>query len=292
MSAFVLCLKRFSQAGVVLLPPSCMRAAPVDLDDMPTEWMQAVAAEMNVAETAFVARRPDGTFNLRWFTPTVEVALCGHATLGAAHALTEAGIVPPRQAEIAFFTRSGWLTCRRGGGGDGDIVMDFPADPVAPLGEGEGDVVRAAVAAGLGLDVGALASVGRGRFDVLVEVSREDFGRLDPDAARLRCVDARGVIVTARATAPADGADIISRFFAPRVGVDEDPVTGSAHCTLASYWHAKLGCGGAIRALQASRRGGRLSVELRGERVLLTGRGVTTMRATLTPTAARALLEY
>ena len=116
---------------------------------------------------------------------------------------------------------------------------------------------------------------------MLVEVSREDFWRLDPDAARLRCVDARGVIVTTSATASSRRAWAWTRT-----------QSRSAHCTLASYWHAKLGCGGAIRALQASRRGGRLSVELRGERVLLTGRGVTTMRATLTPTAARALLEY
>lgn len=238
-------------------------------------WMQAVAAEMNLSETAFVVprgqgARPDG-FDLRWFTPTVEVDLCGHATLASAHALWEQGRLPASEP-ARFHTRSGELTCRK----DGDwIWMDFPAK-AALAAEPPAGLIE-----GLGLDPAARpALVARNQFNYLVVLESEAAIRaLRPDPARLRALPVRGVIVTARA----DGGgsyDFVSRFFAPAAGIDEDPVTGSAHCALAPYWCGRLGRK-ALTGYQASRRGGTVRVEVKGERVLLGGQAVTVLRGEL-----------
>lgn len=229
------------------------------------EWMQSVAAEMNLSETAFLCCQQDGVWQLRWFTPKVEVALCGHATLASAHVLRhERG----EQSEVlAFDTRSGRLTAKRVGE---SIELDFPrvrSEPVlAPSGLNEA----------LGIKEGVTYRAGS---DLLVCLeSAADVVRLAPDFSRLVNVDARGVIVTASS----DDAtcDFVSRFFAPTVGVDEDPVTGSAHCALAPFWGERLGRRG-MRGYQASARGGMVEVELNGERVLLRGTAVTTLKGVL-----------
>jgi PhzF family phenazine biosynthesis protein len=228
-------------------------------------WMQAVAAEMNLAETAFVQTLADG-FSLRWFTPTVEVDLCGHATLAAAHVLWEEGRVRLNEP-VRFHTRSGWLTCTR----QGDrIDMDFPAESASAC-NAPAELIR-----GLGCKP---LWVGRNRMDYLVQLASEpDLVALKPDFRLLAQVPTRGVIVTATATRT--DADFISRFFAPQSGIDEDPVTGSAHCCLGPFWGERLqkrelvGC-------QASQRGGFVSVTLNGERVLLGGQAVTVLRGEL-----------
>ena len=248
-------------AAVCLIGP---REAPDDA------WMQAVAAEMNLAETAFVRPRPDGSFDLRWFTPLAEVRLCGHATLASAHALWEMGRLHA-SAHARFHTLSGLLEAAREGQGESaTITLDFPATPTRPV-EAPAGLLDA-----LGLPDTLVESDGE---DYLIEVDDERAVRaVQPDMARLREVDARGVIVTARSTEAA--TDIVSRFFAPRVGVPEDPVTGSAHCRLAPYWAGRLGTN-VLEAVQASARGGRLRVELRGDRVRLTGSAVTVFRGEL-----------
>jgi PhzF family phenazine biosynthesis protein len=228
-------------------------------------WMQNVAREMNLAETAFVRADADG-FGLRWFTPAVEVDLCGHATLAAAHALWEAGLLDPAVA-ARFHTASGLLTAKRQGTW---IELDFPATPeqtVAP---------PAALLEGLGV---VPSYVGRSRFDYLVEVDGEQtVRRLRPDFRRLRELDVRGVIVTGRSHGQGD--DFVSRFFAPGAGIDEDPVTGSAHCCLAPFWSRRLGKETFV-ARQVSARGGVLKVRLAGDRVMIAGQAVTVLRGEL-----------
>jgi PhzF family phenazine biosynthesis protein len=241
-------------------------AAVCLLDGFPDDgWMQAVSAEMNLSETAFVAPCPAG-FDLRWFTPRVEVELCGHATLAAAHVLWEEGRLAVDEA-ARFHTLSGLLTARR----DGDAVtMDFPAKPEEHAEPPEG------LAAALGV---APVYCGRSQFDLLVELETEAAVRmLRPEVAALARVDARGVIVTARARA--GEYDFVSRFFAPRVGVDEDPVTGSAHCVLAPFWARRLGRS-ELRGFQASARGGEVRVRVDGDRVHLAGGAVTVVRGEL-----------
>jgi PhzF family phenazine biosynthesis protein len=232
----------------------------------PDKWMQAVAAEMNVAETAFPVHRDDGSFDLRWFTPTVEVDLCGHATLASAHVLWSERILPGGE-RARFHTKSGPLTAWH----EGDTIrMDFPAEPVAP---GEPPAV---LAPALGVP---LMFTGRNRMDWLVEVADETAVRaVRPDVRALAALDMRGVIVTARSSSAS--FDFVSRFFAPAAGVDEDPVTGSAHCALAPYWAAKLGKP-ALVGYQASARGGTVECTLTGDRVVLGGRAVTVLRGTL-----------
>jgi PhzF family phenazine biosynthesis protein len=238
----------------------CLLDAP-----RPDPWMQSVAAEMNVAETAFLAPRKDG-FGLRWFTPTAEVDLCGHATLASAHILWEEGIVAP-DAEARFHTRSGLLTARRARTA---IALNFPAEPVAAAEPPPG------LASALGIP---FTFCGKNRMDYLIEVADESVVRsLVPGPGALASMPARGVIVTARASMPK--ADFVSRFFAPAVAVDEDPVTGSAHCALAPYWGAKLGKT-AMTGYQASPRGGWVGVRWNGDRVDLEGRAVTVLRGTL-----------
>jgi PhzF family phenazine biosynthesis protein len=229
-------------------------------------WMQNVAAEMNLSETAFLLPRSDG-WSLRWFTPASEVDLCGHATLASAHALWEEKILPEKDT-ARFHTRSGLLTAKR----DGEwIELDFPATR-----DQKCDAPAALMEA---LGVTSPRYVGKNKFDYVVEVGSEDEVRsVKPDMRKLRQTDARGVIVTSRAS---NGKyDFVSRFFAPAVGVDEDPVTGSAHCCLTPYWSQRLGRN-ELLALQASARGGTLRVRLDGDRVKLGGRAVTVLRGEL-----------
>ena len=229
-------------------------------------WMQRVAREMNLSETAFLVRRDDGAFDLRWFTPAVEVDLCGHATLATAHVLWEDNHLA-RDAPAVFHTRSGPLSAVLH---DGWIEMDFPAEPDEPAPAPE------ALPAALGAEP---TYVGRNRFDYLVEVGAEATVRsLAPDFGRLGEIDARGIIVTAPAAT--DGFDFVSRFFAPRSGIDEDPVTGSAHCCLGPYWQRHLGLD-TFTAWQASERGGLVKVQVRDERVTLSGQAVTVLRGEL-----------
>jgi PhzF family phenazine biosynthesis protein len=234
-------------------------------------WMQDVAMEMNLSETAFARRLDAGlTFNLRWFTPSAEVDLCGHATLATAHVLWEEGHLSVDQV-ARFETRSGLLTARRGSGG---IELDFPGTPV------EAEVASADELAALRSAIPApIRFAGRNRFDLLIELESEAEVRgLRPDFRRLEQLPGRGVIVTSRS----DSAeyDFVSRFFAPRVGVDEDPVTGSAHCCLAPYWREKLGRS-ELTGHQVSRRGGVVGVRVEGSRVTLIGRAVTVLRGEL-----------
>jgi PhzF family phenazine biosynthesis protein len=241
-------------------------AAVCVLREPPEEWwMQDVAREMNLSETAFLIGHEEG-YDLRWFTPTTEVELCGHATLASAHVLWEQEYAPGDEP-IVFHTRSGEITARRV---DDWIEMDFPAEPARECSAPEG-LERA-------LGVGPI-SVHRNRFDLLVELDGEKALRtLTPDLQLLRDLDARGVIVTAPALA--DRFDFVSRFFAPRVGVDEDPVTGSAHCALAPFWSARLGRDELV-GYQVSSRGGVVRTRLAGERVILAGQAVTVMRGEL-----------
>jgi predicted PhzF superfamily epimerase YddE/YHI9 len=249
--------------------PFAGNPAAVCLLDRPRAdaWIQDVAAEMNLSETAFLERRADG-WGLRWFTPAVEVDLCGHATLASAHVLWESGAAQDGGEALRFHTRSGLLVARRRGA---EIELDFPALPVA-----------AAASPGLAAALGAeLRWCGRNQLDLLVELASErDVRALAPDFPRLKVATppGRGVIVTARSEAPE--CDFVSRFFAPAVGIDEDPVTGAAHCALGPYWSAKLGKS-ELRAYQASARGGWLGVRVAGDRVYLTGRAVTVLRGEL-----------
>jgi PhzF family phenazine biosynthesis protein len=228
-------------------------------------WMRNVAREMNVAETAFLRRRDDG-FDLRWFTPAVEVDLCGHATLAAAHVLWETGELGPGQV-ARFHTRSGLLTASQRAG---LIEMDFPATPA------EASVTPAGLAEALRVSP---LWVGRTPFDYLVEVEAESLVRaLAPDLGAVAKFPVRGIIVTS--AAQTRGYDFVSRFFAPAVGVPEDPVTGSAHCALAPFWSARLGRT-ELTGCQASSRGGLVRVRVAGDRVLLGGEAVTVLRGEL-----------
>lgn len=258
---------RFAQVDAFTSKPFAGNPAAVCLVPAAREadWMHAVAHEMNLSETAFMVRQADG-FNLRWFTPKAEVALCGHATLASAHALWEWGELKPNEP-ARFHTRSGLLTADK----QGDwIELDFPATPVEP----------AAPPAGLVEALGATpVYVGRNKFDYMLELESEAAVRgLQPDFARLERVEARGVIVTSRSAAAE--FDFVSRFFAPQSGVPEDPVTGSAHCSLGPYWQKKLGKTEFI-AYQASARGGVIRVRVAGERIKLGGQAVTVLRGEL-----------
>ena len=235
-------------------------------EPIPDDVMQNVAMEMHQAETAFLLPEGDA-WRLRWFTPEVEVDLCGHATLASAHVLFETGLVPPG-ATARFQTKSGPLTADHEGT---CIVLDFPAtpaEPFAPL----ADALRA-------LSISPVFS-GKTRFDLFFEVATEaEVRALKPDYAVLDQVPYRGVVVTARADSGTPN-DFVSRFFAPACGVPEDPVTGSAHCALGPYWQGKLGKDDLL-GYQASSRGGTVRVGCRGERVRLAGSAVTVVRGEL-----------
>ncbi len=241
----------------------CLLDGPRDSD-----WMQDVAREMNLSETAFLHPLGNG-FALRWFTPAIEVELCGHATLASAHVLWETGTLAPE--EIArFHTLSGLLTAGRKGEW---MELDFPARPVEEIQPPEG-LVEA-----LGAGAAEPAFVGRSKYDYLLELSSEEAVRgLEPDHRRLASLPVRGVIVTAGASSAP--FDFVSRFFAPGSGVDEDPVTGSAHCSLGPYWRRRLGRD-ELLAYQASARGGEIRVRIEGDRVKLGGQAVTVLRGRL-----------
>ncbi len=234
-------------------------AAVVPLDGwLLDDVMQAIAAENNLAETAFVIPG-DGCVPLRWFTPTIEVDLCGHATLATAFVLFE--YHRPDAREVSFETRSGVLTVRREGG---RLTLDFPARPGRRI-----DVASDVVAA-----LGAAPGEAFQARDLMVVFESEaDVRRLAPDMAAIAALDAFAVI----ATAPGDDVDFVSRFFAPRAGIPEDPVTGSAHCTLTPYWAARLGRT-VLTARQVSARGGELECEQRDDRVLISGQCVEYLR--------------
>lgn len=242
--------------------PAAVCLLPEDRDD---HWMQAVAAEMNLSETAFLLKQDDG-YRLRWFTPKIEVDLCGHATLASAHVLWSESRVP-LEREIQFHTNSGLLkACCRGE----LIEMDFPSEPESEVEPPPGLLEALGVSA---------KYVGKNRFDYLVElVSEEELRAMTPDFAQLGRIEVRGVIVTSRSASPE--YDFVSRFFAPWAGIDEDPVTGSAHCCLGPYWQKQLGKDEMI-AYQASARGGVVQVRMAGNRVMLGGQAVTVMKGSL-----------
>ena len=230
------------------------------------EWMQSVAAEVNLAETAFVHPLPPGgpaDYALRWLTPAVEVALCGHATLATAHVLQHPGTA-------RFSTRSGVLTATAAE--SGAYMLDFPTARLTPM------TLDPELAKALGADVVSVHHTGPGTDDLLVEVPSEAAVRdLAPDLIAVARFSQRGIIVTAAAASPDTGYDFVSRFFAPAAGVAEDPVTGSAHTALAPFWSQRLGGRTELVGFQASRRGGLVSVSLRGDRTQLTGKAVTTI---------------
>ena len=240
-------------------------AAVVLLDrPRPARWMQAVSADMNLSETAFLLRAP-GAWRLRWFTPTTEVGLCGHATLASAHFLWEEELLAPAETAL-FLTRGGRLAARRRGP---LIVLDFPSRPPVPFSP------PPALSEALGLE--AREAERAGGLWIVRAGSQRELRALRPDFKALARLPAGDVAVTCRARGR---ADFLSRVFAPREGIDEDPVTGSAHCALGPYWSKRLGKS-ELRARQASARGGALTVELRGTRVLLGGRAATVLKGRL-----------
>ncbi|HZH98766.1 MAG TPA: PhzF family phenazine biosynthesis protein [Fimbriimonadaceae bacterium] len=226
-------------------------------------WMQNAAAELNQAETAFVWPLDSG-FSLRWFTPTVEVDLCGHATLASANVLWETDRLAPTAA-AEFHTKSGLLVCTCAGG---QIEMDFPAEPAVAIDIPEG------LEQALGMQP---LAAGLNRMDLLVQLGSEaEVKRLTPNLSAIQCMPYRGVIVTAASESPA--YDFVSRFFAPAAGVPEDHATGSAHCCLGPWWAERLGRSDLV-GYQASVRGAVIGVRLEGEsRVTLRGRARTVMR--------------
>jgi PhzF family phenazine biosynthesis protein len=257
---------RFVQIDAFTSEPFAGNPAAVVVLTSPKDdevWMQRVAREMNLSETAYLHRRPDGSFDLRWFTPTVEVDLCGHATLASAHALWENGQLQPNQA-AQFHTRSGVLTATL----ENDwIEINLPAIPETQC-DAPGGLVDA-----LGVTP---RYVGKGRFDYLVELDSEDAVRAaTPDFGGLSRLGVRGVMITAASATP--DADFVSRFFAPGSGINEDPVTGSAHCCLGPFWSRRLGKTDFI-ARQLSQRGGVLRVRVDGDRVRLGGQAITVMK--------------
>jgi PhzF family phenazine biosynthesis protein len=231
------------------------------------EWMQRVAGEMNLSETAFLQKSADG-YDLRWFTPAVEVALCGHATLASAHVLWEAGYLQPNE-QARFHTLSGLLTATRKADW---IELDFPAN-LAQKVDAPAGLLEA-------LGTGTPEYVGKNKFDYLVEVESEKaVAEMQPNFSLLKTLGVRGIIVTARADAT-DEFDFVSRFFAPGSGIDEDPVTGSAHCCLGPFWQKRLGKSEFV-ARQISARGGTVRVRVANDRVHLGGQAVTILRGEL-----------
>jgi PhzF family phenazine biosynthesis protein len=250
-------------------------AAVVVLDEIPPDdWMAALARETAVSDTAFVIRETssDADFRLRWFTPKMEVELCGHATLAAAHCLLEDGVSAP----IRFATRSGVLTVSRHD--DGSLVMDFPAWPPVPI-----DTPAGLVEA-LGVPVVWTGKSDNYVFLLALLLDESAVRALSPDVARLTSLDAKAVIVTAASDA-GQAYDFVSRVFAPNVGINEDPVTGSSHTVLAPYWADRLGRRSLV-GFQASTRSGLVRVEVNGDRVTIAGHAVTVVEGVLTSSAS------
>ena len=261
MAVSIACVDAFTDRAFAGNPAAvCVLDGPRDAD-----WMQQVAFEMNLAETAFLTPASSG-FALRWFTPKVEVDLCGHATLASAHTLWTDGIVPTTDA-IAFHTRSGILGASR----RGDMVeLDFPSEPAAEV------PTPAGLQEALGVP---LLWTGRNRMDYIVEIAGErELRGLAPNLGEIAKLDARGLIVTCRGDGTA--YDFLSRFFAPQSGIAEDPVTGSAHCCLGPFWADRLNRKELV-GFQASPRGGSVRVTVNGARVTLGGQAVTVYSGTL-----------
>jgi PhzF family phenazine biosynthesis protein len=245
-------------------------AAVVILDEAPSDdWLAAVARETGVSDTGFVIREKlsDADFRLRWFTPAQEVDLCGHATLASAHCLFEDGVPGP----IRFATRSGVLTVSQQP--DGSLVMNFPAQPPTQV------ELEAAAAEALGMPVEWTGCSDDNFFLLAVATDERSVRNLVPDLNAMAQLDASAIIVTAPAD-PGEAYDFVSRLFAPKVGIDEDPVTGSSHTVLAPYWGDRLGRTSLV-GLQASSRPGLVGVELKGDRALITGRAVTVVDGVL-----------
>lgn len=237
----------------------------------PDAWLQAFAMEMNLSETAYFMRKGDA-YQLRWFTPACEVDLCGHATLATAHIIWETGLLM-QDEEIRFSTRSGLLKAKHDGGW---IALDFPAEPPTAA------KVSEKIARALGADI---VWSGQNRMDLFLELESEAAVRtLKPDFEALKAAGGRGVIVTARAVSEDAPYHFVSRFFAPSAGIEEDPVTGSAHCALAPYWGEKLDRA-ALLGYQASPRGGTVKVRTRGGRVELKGKAITIFQGVISHTA-------
>lgn len=251
-------------------------AAVLVLDEAPSAaWMASVAREMNLSDTGFVIREevPGADFRLRWFTPTVEVDLCGHATLASAHCLFEDG----EEGPIRFATRSGVLTVDRRP--DGSLAMDFPAWPATPF------EARDAVAEAIGAPVVWTGRTDNQAFLLALLADESSVRDLDPDLTAVSKLDASvGLIATAVAN-PAQAWDFVSRVFGPRAGIPEDPVTGSAHTVLAPYWVGSLGRSSLV-GLQVSPRSGLVGVELNGDRVTVAGHAVTVSDGTLSSAAS------
>lgn len=262
-------------AAVVLLPQA------LNLSRFCDEWYQKVAAELNLSETAFLQPMEDGSYRLRWFTPVMEVDLCGHATLASAHVLRQDGL-GAGGGQLTFHTRSGVLHASFGAK-ESAIELEFPRQEVLPCAA----PANLAAALGLGLGHGLDEACHRASDDLLVEIPAERLPTLQPDFTLLRQLTVklgvRGVIVTGwnlSARRTADGYDFVSRFFAPALGIDEDPVTGSAHTKLGPFWGDRHGLG-VLVGWQASRRGGLIRVQIKQERVLLSGSAQTTLRGEL-----------
>jgi PhzF family phenazine biosynthesis protein len=249
-------------------------AAVLLLDEAPPdEWMAAVARETNVSDTGFVIREklPDADFRLRWFTPAVEVDLCGHATLASAHCLFEDGVSGP----IRFATRSGVLTVSQRA--NGSLAMDFPAWPPTEID------ARSAAAQALGAPVEWTGRTDNEFFLLALLADERSVRNLSPDLAAVSELDASALIATAVAD-PGQGYDFVSRLFAPKAGIPEDPVTGSSHTVLAPFWAGRLGRISLV-GLQASARSGQVGVELKGDRVTITGRAITVLDGVLNSAA-------
>jgi PhzF family phenazine biosynthesis protein len=249
-------------------------AAVLLLDEAPSdEWMAAVARETNVSDTGFVITEelPDADFRLRWFTPAVEVDLCGHATLASAHCLFEDGAKGP----IRFATRSGVLTVDRRP--DGSLAMDFPASPPTPID------ARLAISDALGAPAEWTGRTYDGVFLLALLADERSVRNLRPNLSAIGELEASAIIATAVAD-PGQEYDFVSRLFAPSLGIPEDPVTGSSHTVLAPFWADRLGRASLV-GLQASSRSGQVGVEVNGDRVIVMGRAITVFDGLLTSAA-------
>lgn len=247
--------------------PFAGNPAGVCILDKPADesWMQNIAMEMNLSETSFLWPLESG-YSLRWFTPELEVDLCGHATLAAAHILWEKGFLN-KDEKAKFYTKSGLLTCKK----DNEFIeMNFPSEPEVKV-----DIPEYLAEA---LNINPLY-VGKNRFDYLVQIeSEEGLRKLKPNFNLLEKIDCRGIIVTS--SSKTDKYDFVSRFFAPKAGINEDPVTGSAHCCLVPFWH-KITGKTEFNAYQASKRGGEISLKLVDNRVMLKGKAITVIEGAI-----------